>query len=363
MDRVTVSRMRVDCAVPRDQPNPMAVRARVDDACVRLPAVLAELLAPLAKLGDEVIVLQRVEITLDLDTSLPADELARAWASRLAIAVATAISPASRTTMLRFPDEAHYLARFLVDAASGRAMQTWYYRRWRGLAPLAISSQLRTAICEHPARGLAALATLSRAERIQVLSTLGGDARRVVEEVLASGEGGDVTRAAQALTPHVAALLELQALSSPWQAALALAAEVAGELSLAELRAAVALAVAVASTWSRTTRVLAPALGALRDAADAPSLAPLLALDEPTRRALLAPLAPLGAPATIVPVASWPRGWVGSSCCCRDWPSSASRRCSEPPLVTRGSRSSPAPPEARVAPRCWRIPCGGTCAA
>ena len=61
MDRITVRRLRVDCAVPRNHPNPLAVRTSLDEAAERLPAVLAELLEPLTRLGDEVIVIPKLE--------------------------------------------------------------------------------------------------------------------------------------------------------------------------------------------------------------------------------------------------------------------------------------------------------------
>src|SRR5438105_251170 len=138
MEGVSVARLTVDCAVPRNHPNPLAVRTRLDDAAARLAEALGELLAPLARLGDEVILIRKLELTFDLDTSLPPAELARAWAARLAEAVALWLKPEARSSMLRFPDEAHYLARFLADTVSGRAPQAWYYRRWRGLAPLSL---------------------------------------------------------------------------------------------------------------------------------------------------------------------------------------------------------------------------------
>src|SRR5215468_636508 len=114
MDQITIGRLAVDCAVPRDHPNPIAVRTRLDDAGQRLAKALGELLAPLAKLGDEVIVIRKLELAFELDTSLHPEELARLWAARIAAGVAAWLRPEARTSMLRFPDEAHYLARFLA---------------------------------------------------------------------------------------------------------------------------------------------------------------------------------------------------------------------------------------------------------
>jgi len=77
MEGVSVGRLRMDCVIPRNHPNALAVRTRIDDASERLAAALGELLAPLEKLGDEVILIRKLELTFDLDTSLPPADLAR----------------------------------------------------------------------------------------------------------------------------------------------------------------------------------------------------------------------------------------------------------------------------------------------
>ncbi len=292
MDRVTVGRLRVDCAVPRDHPNPMAVRTRIDEAAERVPAALGELLEPLAKLGDEVIVIRKLELTFDLDTSLSPGDLARVWAARLAAAVAAALRPDARETMLRFSEEAHYLARFLVDSVAGRAAQSWYYRRWRGLDALSLAAQLRTAIIEVPYRGIAALAVLSPSELAAVLAALGpAEARRVIEAMIAEGPSTDVETAARVLTPLVPAWLpQAKASPSAWQAALALAAQAAAAHASIELPAIAALAAAVAATCRGELSATGAAPAAMLDGAGLPLPAPLLAVPAALRRELLAPI-------------------------------------------------------------------------
>src|SRR5690349_4053629 len=130
MEGVSVGRLRMDCVIPRNHPNALAVRTRIDDASERLAAALGELLAPLEKLGDEVILIRKLELTFELDTSLPPADLARQWAARLAEAVAAWLRPEARTSLVRFVDQAHWLARFVADAVSGRARDAWYHRRW-----------------------------------------------------------------------------------------------------------------------------------------------------------------------------------------------------------------------------------------
>ena len=307
MDGVSIRRLKVDCAVPRNHPNPMAVRTRLDEAAERLPAALAELLAPLARAGDEVIVIKRLELTFDLDTSLAPDDLARAWAARLATAVARALMPESRASMLRFPDEAHYLARFLADSVVARATGTWYYRRWHGLDALPLAAQLRTAIVEEPARGIAALAALSRSELTAVLAALGPrEARRVVEAVIAVESDGDVDAAARVLVTLVPEWIPIaRALPSAWQAALALVARAHVALQPGELRPAVMVAAALAAVCQRE-RAGSAASAAILAVAELPSLEPLLALHAEVRRALLeAAGATETAPVEGAPRAGW----------------------------------------------------------
>src|SRR5262249_9198319 len=196
----------VNCTVPRDHPNIGRVRWRLDEvAGPPLRHALQELLAPLGRLhSDEVVIIRRLELSFDLDTSRALPDLARRWAARRALALARSLEDGARTSgMVRFPDAAHFLARFLVDAAAGRAAGKWYYRRWRGLEPLAIPAVLRTAILEHAEQGLAGLRSLPPAELVPVLEALGpGEARRVIETVgQEPGESADFERAAEALIP------------------------------------------------------------------------------------------------------------------------------------------------------------------
>jgi hypothetical protein len=308
MERVTVERLKVDCTVARDHPNAHAVRTRLDDAGARLPSALAQLLAPLAKLGDQVIIIRKLELDFELDTSLDASDLARAWAAKIAAGVAAALRPDSRATMLQFADDAHYLARFLSDSVAGHATQRWYYKRWSGLAPLSLAARLRTALIEDPRRGMAALAALSRSELIAVTAALGSsEARRVVEAMIAAPGEDDLEAAARVVIPLVPAwLLLAPAVQSAWQAALALAAP-AFDLAPGELRSIVALAGALATMARRegsttTTRSIA----AMLDGAGMPSVERLLALTPPTRQAVLATL---GTTVETVERAMPPAGW------------------------------------------------------
>ena len=291
MHTVSVRKLVIDCAVPHDHPNPLAVRTRLDDAAQRIGVALGMLLGPLDKLGDEIIVIPKLELAFELDTSLEPADLAARWAARIAAAIAAWLRPEAQTTLLRFPSEAHYLARFLVDTASGHAQDKWYYRRWQGIAALATAAQLRSALVEDPARGIAALAALPAAQLTLVVGALGArEARRVVEACAAS-TAADLDRAAIVLAPGVAAWLPIAAgLPSPWQAALVLAARApnaAREDTAALVTLAATLAVIV---HRRAQRAAATDPVMPLESMGLPGPSALLALSPPARRALLEPL-------------------------------------------------------------------------
>jgi hypothetical protein len=307
MDQITVGRLAMDCAVPHDHPDPSAVRVRLRDASDRLATALGELLAPLSKLGDEVVLIRKLELSFELDTSLDSNALAKQWAARIAAGIAAWLRPEARTSMVRFPDQTHYLARFLVDTASGHAAQVWYYKRWQGLAPLSAAAQLRTALIEEPLHGMAALATLPPLELAAVLTALGSrEARRVGEAVVATGARGDeLESVARALAALVPSWLPIAAsLPSAWQAGLVLVVRALAGRALQDIHVRTAVEVAVAVAAVARGQDAAPSPTAILDGAGIPSQAALLALTSEARRALLAPLGATAAQPMAAP-ASW----------------------------------------------------------
>lgn len=289
---VSVSRLTVNCTVARDHPNIERVRWRLEEAAgAPLRDALAELLDPLARSSrEDVLVIRRLELSFDLDASRPVPELARRWAAQLAAQIVLSMDGAG-AVVAHFPDRAHYVARFLVDAAAGHAHGKWYYRSFRGLAPLSASAALRTVMLEDFEVGLAALRSLEVGERVLVLQALGPrEARRIIETIQVAAGNGDAERAFDAVLAAAPAWrVFARALSSPWLSAVALLALASGARADAPLPALARLAAAVA-TWiageARAER--ATELGEAP-----PLLAPLAAL-APSRRAQLG--AALGRP-------------------------------------------------------------------
>jgi hypothetical protein len=311
---VAISRLTVNGTVPRDHPNLARVQRRLDEvAGGPLREALAEVLAPLARSdSDEVVIIRRLEVDLDLSIDLAGGASvaveARRWAARLARQIARALDERGPTAMLRFPTEAHFLARFLIDAAAGRAHGKWYYRRYRGLEPLAVAAALRTAILEQPRRGIDALATLEPAELGPLLRVLGArEARRILEAVEAGpGDGAPLDGAADLLVPALPRWRSFAAgLGSPWSAGLALVA-LARPPETAPLPALARLAPSVA-VWSSAAPPGEAATSG--DGQPVPPLAPLAALSPARRGALGAALqvADAEGPGLVEPVSIFTR--------------------------------------------------------
>lgn len=304
---VTVGRMRVHCAVARNHPQPDAVRRRLDEVLAGpLQTAVASILEPLARLrSEEVFIIERLELDVTLDPSRNLDEVARRWAAQLASRLVGVLSGDTRTPHLRFADEAHYLARFLVDEAAGCAAGKWYYRRYRGYAALPTPAILRSAVIDDAPRGLAALATLTPAELGGVLAALGErEAERIVRAAVAlDGDRDDFARAAGALAQAAARFGALDI--SPrarWTAALALTATAARLVERATLPSLVRLANALAA-WRRDAE--AGAAAAPSSGESALDQVPLFALTPSLRGKLEAALRPPAtARAAVTPTAT-----------------------------------------------------------
>ena len=289
---VTVSRLKVNCTVPRDHPHVERVRWRLGEATGPLRQALEDILSPLAAWqSDEVIVIRRLELNFDLDTSREPSDIARHWAARLSAALVRSLDGSRAIGMVRFENRAHFLARFLVDASAGRAAGKWYYRQFRGLEALAIPAVLSTALIEDVEQGLKALHTLELQELVTVLEALGPrDARRVLEAVWE--RPGDSTRIEPAsdvlirVAPRWRALAP--ALTSSWTAALALLA-LASDPPMAPLPAAAKLAASVAAWLQGESRATVDQ--------DPPELAPLAVLSQAKRAALASAFGNPGTPA------------------------------------------------------------------
>lgn len=183
-------RFRVRYALPRDHPDPEAVRHRLDAVVAEaLPTALAEALATHDDPRDESIVLiRRLELALVLRAGWRPEAIARAWADEIARALDRAFSTGEGIELLRFEGPADRLARFLAEAVAGTGWDRWYLRPFVHLRPLPISAALRIAICADPDDGLEALVSLPPPTLLRVLGALSrGDARRTLAALTGGG--------------------------------------------------------------------------------------------------------------------------------------------------------------------------------
>jgi len=151
--RLQIQRFQAQYLVSSAHSSPERVKARLDDAITHdLPQTLSTLLSPWFSDADPSLwIIRRLEVSLDVNVAWERESLARAWVAQIARWLdATLRDGADGQNVVWFPDRAAYLARFLVDAAQGRAWSKWYYESFAGLHPLPTSAALRTAICDQP---------------------------------------------------------------------------------------------------------------------------------------------------------------------------------------------------------------------
>ena len=119
-----------------------------------------------AALGEDlgVYVLRRVraDISVDVGARPPHRLIAREWAHRLAAAITRSIAEEGDDEVVRFADEAEFIARFAADLADGVAWERWFYGAFAELRPLGDRGALRTLLLDHRRQLPAILAWLTR---------------------------------------------------------------------------------------------------------------------------------------------------------------------------------------------------------
>lgn len=206
--RLTIHRLDATYVVPRETPDPGAVRARLDRVIERrIVDACGDLLPQVVDVDDPGIwLIRRLELDLAVDVgALDDDVLARAWGSQIARSVARVVNGRpDGHSVIYFPSRAAYLASFLHDLANGRAWSQWYYRAFDGLRSLPDHTALREALVREPETAWDALGQLHAAGRLErVLAVLTArDVQRVLDVLLPS-TGGRISRSG------VAAVLEV----------------------------------------------------------------------------------------------------------------------------------------------------------
>jgi hypothetical protein len=238
--------------------------------------------------------MRRLEIEVTTNAAWEPEQLTRAITTQIVRTIDAELHDgAARDNVQRFANRAAYLASFLVDLATGVAWSQWYYEAFAGLRLLPTSAALRTAICDEPQAGQAALGQLANTDMKQVIRGLTGpDARRILETLAAHAPTGDEWRCCQAAWAAWQSLAaDVASVADIWQQALYLyltvsrQADGAGGLhlqraALALVRLAQRLAGAASETYHQLLHALTggdvSALYVTAGAADAEALLPLL---------------------------------------------------------------------------------------
>ena len=89
--------------------------------------------------------------------------------------------------IVRFANDADFLAHFLLDLAAGSAWNKWYYADFDGLRSLSISAAIRTAVCDRPEVSRDAFNLLSEAQCATLARALSSaDADRIMSALACS---------------------------------------------------------------------------------------------------------------------------------------------------------------------------------
>jgi hypothetical protein len=183
--RLQIRRVHAEYLVPSDHPSPRRIRDRLDQDITRsLSHTLSTAFASWFPETDSSLwFVRRLDIDLAVNASGGGRHVARAFTQKLANVLGNTLQDrADHDNVMRFASPADYLAQFLLDLAAGHAWGRWYYESFFGLRMLSTSAALRTAICDLPERGRAALLHLQNAELKNVLRALNRqDTQRILE--------------------------------------------------------------------------------------------------------------------------------------------------------------------------------------
>jgi len=192
--RLQIRRVHAQYLVPSDHPAPGRVKDRLDHEITRsLSQVLSAAFSSWFSETDASLwFVRRLEIDLAVNAAADGEQVTRTLTRQLGRVLGDTLQDGSDTdNVVRFPNPAAYLARFLSDLAAGDAWGRWYYESFFGLRMLPTSAALRTAICDQVEKGRAALLQLPGAELRNVLRALNRQDARSILDHLTHGADDD----------------------------------------------------------------------------------------------------------------------------------------------------------------------------
>lgn len=168
-----ISRWRNRHLVPADHPAPERVRERVDDAIRRdVAGALADVAACASGDPHAIVFVRRLELDVAIDAGWDRAAIAGACASAFSRTLLRELADGSTDNVVRFGSEAELVAAYVATRAQGDAPLPWFLERFRGWSYLPASAAIRSALCETPEIGAAALPLLSPPALTAVALTL-----------------------------------------------------------------------------------------------------------------------------------------------------------------------------------------------
>jgi hypothetical protein len=195
-----------------------ALAGRLDEvARERLPAALAASVARMLPEGSEVVVLRHVDVDLLLDAGGPAgpEEIAARWAGAAGAAAAAVAGRGDDRDVVRFADQASFVASFVADLLAGRAWERWCYGAFAALRDRPVGAAVAAALADHADELTDVLRTLDAGGTLApALATLGPQEARAVWTAAAS-RGPQPLDAASAMPIAAAAVAVASRLRVP----------------------------------------------------------------------------------------------------------------------------------------------------
>ncbi len=187
--RLQITNFEAAYHVAKHRPTPERLARKLDELVRKqLPGALRAVLSPMLGGNDSSLwFIRRLDVLVDVNAVWKPEGIARSWAVQIAKALARDLGRVGDdTNVIRFPDRAAYLGRFVVDAAFGHAWSQWIYRSFDGLRALPVSAAIRTALVDDAALGLVALQRLALPELTAVINAVAeADATRIMNALAA----------------------------------------------------------------------------------------------------------------------------------------------------------------------------------
>jgi len=189
-----IQRLHSEYLVGRDHPFPESLRSELDEFVRRrFQDLCSRALEPFCPAGDESLwFIRQLNVDLALDaTAWDPERLARPWAVELGRSVRRVLSGGERgDDVVRFPNRAAFLARFVADLASGSAWDKWFYDSFDSLRSLPTGSAICEALVGDASIAEAALHRVSEEGHLEkVLAQLSPAGARRIVQTLAHAAG------------------------------------------------------------------------------------------------------------------------------------------------------------------------------